>query len=217
MPGHGTAVLARLRAKRTPPRPRAAFEIGAVSIAMRGETHCGDSWSVRHYPTVTSVLVADGLGHGFPASEASEAAVQAFLNGPINGGAVQVLESIHSAIRHTRGAAAAVAQISQERGLVRFSGIGNIIGVVSVPGETRQAVSNNGTLGHQVHQFREYQYPWSPNALLILHSDGLSARWSLDQYPGLRLRDPSLVAAILYRDFSRARDDATVVVAREAA
>jgi len=47
-----------------------------------------------------------------------------------------------------------------------------------------------------------------------MHSDGVSGRWNLDDYPGLISRDPSIVAAVLYRDFSRRRDDSIVVVAR---
>jgi hypothetical protein len=50
-----------------------------------------------------------------------------------------------------------------------------------------------------------------------MHSDGLISHWSLDAYPGLRLRQPALVAAVLYRDFQRGRDDVTVVVGRNAA
>jgi hypothetical protein len=50
-----------------------------------------------------------------------------------------------------------------------------------------------------------------------MHSDGLSGRWSLDDWPGLRQRHPVVIATVLYRDFSRSTDDATVVVAREAA
>ena len=34
-------------------------------------------------------------------------------------------------------------------------------------------------------------------------------------YPGLAQRPPALIAGVLYRDFSRRRDDVTVVVARE--
>ena len=39
---------------------------------------------------------------------------------------------------------------------------------------------------------------------------------ALDPYPGLAVRQPALVAAVLYRDFSRGRDDVTVVVGRRA-
>jgi hypothetical protein len=48
-----------------------------------------------------------------------------------------------------------------------------------------------------------------------MYSDGLGTQWDLGAYPGLRGRHPSIIAAVLYRDFSRRRDDVTVVVARE--
>lgn len=48
---------------------------------------------------------------------------------------------------------------------------------------------------------------------VVMHSDGLSARWSQSAYPGLHLRNSAVIAAILCRDFVRRRDDATVVVA----
>ncbi len=51
-------------------------------------------------------------------------------------------------------------------------------------------------------------------ALLVMHSDGISAKWDLASYPGLASRHPSLIAAVLYRDFRRRTDDATIVVAR---
>ena len=215
--GRGTAVLARVRAKRARRGRTGAFDVGAISIAMAGETFCGDGWHVRPYADSASVLLVDGLGHGVFANAASEAAVQAFVREPASAGTADVLQGIHRALGHTRGAAAAIADVSRDRQIVRFSGIGNIVGAVCFVGETRHAVSNNGTLGHRVQQFREYQYPWRADGILVMHSDGLSARWSLDHYPGLRLRDPSLVAAILYRDFCRTRDDATILVARETA
>ena len=50
--------------------------------------------------------------------------------------------------------------------------------------------------------------------LVILHSDGVSARWDLAAYPGLVSQHPSLVAGVLLRDFKRGRDDASVVALR---
>jgi hypothetical protein len=65
-----------------------------------------------------------------------------------------------------------------------------------------------------VRHITEFTYPWPDDALLILHTDGLSGRWSLDAYPGLARRHPSLVAGVLFRDWDRGRDDVTVVAAR---
>jgi hypothetical protein len=36
----------------------------------------------------------------------------------------------------------------------------------------------------------------------------------LSDYPGLAAHDPAIVAGVVYRDFSRGNDDATIVVAR---
>jgi hypothetical protein len=63
----------------------------------------------------------------------------------------------------------------------------------------------------------EFTYPWSPDALLILHTDGLGGRWDLAQYPGLSEHHPSIVAGVLFRDWNRGRDDVTVIAARERA
>ena len=46
-----------------------------------------------------------------------------------------------------------------------------------------------------------------------MHSDGLSTGTASTRYPGLAVRDPALIAGVLYRDFTRGHDDATVVVA----
>ncbi len=48
-----------------------------------------------------------------------------------------------------------------------------------------------------------------------MHSDGLQTRWNLSTYPGLSRKHPTLIAAVLYRDYSRKRDDVTVVVLRQ--
>jgi hypothetical protein len=53
---------------------------------------------------------------------------------------------------------------------------------------------------------------WPTGALMVMHTDGITSRWRLESYPGLVGRDPSIVAAVLQRDFTRPRDDATVLV-----
>ena len=50
--------------------------------------------------------------------------------------------------------------------------------------------------------------------MLVMHSDGLGSRWQMDRYPGLPRRHPTLIAGVLYRDWTRGRDDVTVVAAR---
>lgn len=47
-----------------------------------------------------------------------------------------------------------------------------------------------------------------------MHSDGVTDRWRLTDYPGLQRRSPQVIAATLLRDAGVRRDDACVLVAR---
>jgi hypothetical protein len=72
-----------------------------------------------------------------------------------------------------------------------------------------------GIVGHEARTVREFEYAWPAGAVVALASDGLVTQWSLRNYEGLLTEDPALIAGVLYRDFNRAHDDATVVVAVE--
>jgi hypothetical protein len=212
----GTIVLARVRAGRTRRTVARNFSIGAVSVAMIGEPVCGDGWQILARRDSVLVIVADGLGHGVQASEASVAAIGT-IDPRENGDLASRLRVMHDGLRHTRGAAAAIAEICARPPFVKFAGIGNISGTIYRAGTARHTVSLNGTLGHEARTFREFSYAWQPDAIFVMHSDGLGTHWTLDEYRGLQQRDPTIIAAVLYRDFSRRRDDVTVVVGREAA
>jgi hypothetical protein len=175
---------------------------------------CGDAWAAPQHHDRSVVLVADGLGHGLLAAEAARTAVRVFRDNPLLG-PLAVLSAIHAALRGTRGAAVAVAETDLNARVLRYAGVGNIAGCVLADGVSRSMVSQNGTVGHEVRKLQEFSYPFPPGATLLMHSDGLVSRWNLGPYPGLVGRDPALIAGVLYRDFERGRDDATVVVARE--
>jgi hypothetical protein len=114
----------------------------------------------------------------------------------------------------TRGAAVAVATIDAARTRVAYAGAGNIAATIEDGDSARHLVSVHGTAGHQVRRLQEFSYPFTSGSVLVMHSDGVSAHWSLGAYPGLQHRHPAVIAAVLLRDFSRGRDDATVVVAK---
>jgi hypothetical protein len=93
--------------------------------------------------------------------------------------------------------------------------VGNISGcLVNASGKSQSLLSHNGIVGAHTRKLQQLEYQWNNGDLLIMHSDGLSTRWKLSSYPGLMLADTGVIAAILYRDCKRGRDDATVLVAR---
>jgi anti-sigma regulatory factor (Ser/Thr protein kinase) len=211
----GTALLAAVG---PPSRARGSkstrLRVSGVSVALRGEQVCGDDWDYRETPDGHPViLVVDGLGHGLGAAEAAREALHLFRQDPLVGPA-DMLDRLHRGLRSTRGAAAAVAWIASDRGQVVYAGVGNIGGLVIGGEQPHFLVSHNGILGHEVRRIQEFTYAWPAGSTLVLHSDGLKSHWDLAAYPGLLRHHPALIAGILYRDFRRGHDDATVVVAR---
>jgi anti-sigma regulatory factor (Ser/Thr protein kinase) len=211
----GTAIMARVDAHGRSEGRVPSVQIGAVTVPKAGEEVCGDAFAVAAARACPAVVVVDGLGHGVGAADAARLAVAAFESAPDLSPAAQVA-AIHDALRGSRGAAVAVARIDPARGQLAYSGIGNVAGAIVSGTATRHLVSGNGTAGHSAGRINEFAYPWSDDALLVMHSDGLGSRWQIESYPGLPGRHPALVAGILYRDWSRGRDDVTVVAVRHA-
>jgi hypothetical protein len=180
-----------------------------------GEEVCGDAWASWEEPGRQVIMVADGLGHGPEAELAARTAVDMLKDNAENS-PKGLLEIVHSGLRHTRGAAVAVAELDRENRTILFAGLGNISArICESQAESRHLVSLTGTAGMESRtSMREFSYPWPEGSTLILHSDGLTARWDLEQYPRLLRRDAGLVCGVLLRDFSRGNDDSTVVTVK---
>lgn len=213
IPNQGTALLAHIWAAPELHPHQVTLEIGVVCLPKPGEDVSGDAWACQSDSHRILLLVADGLGHGPAAASASSEAVRTF-QAHYDRSPYAIVEAAHAALKPTRGAALAIAEIDIEQHSVRFAGIGNISASIFSFTEHHNLVSHNGTIGHELRKIQEFSYPWYPNGLLIMHSDGLGTQWRLDRYPSLSQKHPSLIAGVLYRDFNRERDDVTVLVAK---
>jgi anti-sigma regulatory factor (Ser/Thr protein kinase) len=237
-PGVGT-VLRVLVQKSGGNAARVAYtgpEIGAVCVPHPGEEVSGDGWQAQADQSGLTLALADGLGHGAEAHVAAVAALDV-LRRRAGLAPAALMELSHAALRPTRGAALALVRIDLARGALAFCGTGNISAVAYGAGrpidnrasgghthrpasaapparKCYQLVSRNGIVGHTMRGTQEFELTWSESALLVLHSDGIGTRWDLAAWPGLANQPAAVIAAVLYRDFARRRDDATVVVVR---
>jgi hypothetical protein len=158
------------------------------------------------------LFVADGLGHGHDAAEASVEAVRLFHR--FNGHQLPaLLDYVHGGLRSTRGAAVSIARFEPASRRVTFAGVGNVSGALASNGNLKRMVSMPGTAGHMARKIQSFEYPFD-GGLVILCSDGLTTSWTLGRYPNAEALHPTLIAAMLYRDFSRGHDDATVLVGK---
>lgn len=207
MPGRSSALVARFW-------PRAGSGQADVHYSglirpISGETECGDNFgAVRADGTLTAVM-CDGLGHGPLAAKASSEAIAAVFE-DVAGEPAGLLQRVHQRLGSTRGAAIGIVQLTP--GLARFAGLGNIAATVLSGGKRKGMLSVPGIAGHQARSIRQFEYEVPAGAAVILHSDGLSARWEAGALPGLENKDPLVIAATLLAEAGIHRDDAGVLV-----
>jgi anti-sigma regulatory factor (Ser/Thr protein kinase) len=212
VPGAGTAVLAEVWSSKKSSK-HTSLDVGVVSVPIKGEQVCGDGWGAKETANSILLMVVDGLGHGILAAEAAREAEKIFADSRSDS-PTPILQNSHDSLRKTRGAAMAVASLNLERGVMAFAGVGNIAASIVAPGASRGMASHNGTVGHYLQRIQEFSFPWNSQSVLIMASDGLNTRWDLQPYPGIWSKHPAIIAGLLYRDFSRERDDVTVLVAK---
>ncbi|MET9573938.1 SpoIIE family protein phosphatase [Streptomyces massasporeus] len=196
--------------------PVTGVRVGGVNIPYGGAEYSGDAWAwVRAGDRVT-LMLADGLGHGPEAARASSAAVAALYRWAHLSPA-ESLGRLHDALKGTRGAAVAMAQLDLAAGRLRFAGIGNVGARLHTGGTWHHLLSRPGIVGvHRPATLREEEADWTDDPLLILHTDGLPSRWTPPSGPGLPAADPAVTAAVTIRDTSSparpVRDDTAVAV-----
>jgi anti-sigma regulatory factor (Ser/Thr protein kinase) len=207
IPGHGTALAARFfpPGASFPAIPRWAGLIRPIT----GETECGDAYAAACTSDTITAILCDGLGHGPLAAAAAAEGVSAFLEDPAGDPAV-LAGRVHRRMAGTRGGAVGIVRLGG--GVARYCGLGNIAASVLGQGRRKNMVSVPGIAGHQARTIRQFDYELPPGAAVILHSDGISARWEAAALPGLETRDPLLIAAVLLAEAGIHRDDAGILV-----
>ncbi|MEU3464010.1 ATP-binding SpoIIE family protein phosphatase [Streptomyces sp. NPDC006733] len=159
------------------------------------------------------VMLCDGLGHGPLAALVAAKAIAAFRATSARHPEA-IIRDLHLALRGTRGGAVAVARIEPDAGRVLLCGVGNVSGFVITPEHRTTLMSTPGIVGHQMRTLRTFEQPLPPGAALVLHSDGLTERWSPESMPGLLQHSPTVIAGQLLREAAVRRDDAGIVVAK---
>lgn len=185
-----------------------------IAVAARpypGESVSGDAVSVDWHGEVCRVAVIDGLGHGLPAETAART-IKAQLAAHPELGAVEMLTRAHDAAAGTRGAAIAVAAIDTAGERLTYAGLGNIDGHLSRDAQLRRLSTDRGILGVTHRRLHPQVEALPASWVLVMHSDGVSARFDLPAVLAETGADPQRLADTLLAGWARATDDATVVV-----
>jgi anti-sigma regulatory factor (Ser/Thr protein kinase) len=208
--GKGSLIVAQIAAKDADANLIEAFDYGVIAVPLKGEAHSGDAWIVIPNESGIQIGMMDGLGHG---PKAHDAAIQGInvAETSLNLNLEMRMKTVHSRLKSTCGASAFLVDVQGNK--VDYCGIGNVRAIISSFEKTRTLLSQNGTAGSQIRTLRVSNETWT-QGFLIMHTQGLSGRGDLADFPGMTGRHPSIVAALLYRDFNRGSDDSTILVMR---
>lgn len=209
--GEGLFIVAR----KFEQAPALRREFAIVSRPYPGEPASGDDAVVlRHGPTVIAA-VADGLGHGREARRASARAIDV-LGDEASLSLEDLFASIHAKLAETRGCAMSIAR-SRPAGYVDCASAGEVYTqlytregshfVPSTPCVLGDVSAGKRTIRIETHASGQ-------GSILVMFTDGLRSRASLNSQPMLLRQRPVVLAQHLLDSYSRANDDALVLVAR---
>lgn len=176
------------------------------SVPRQGEAECGDIAVFRADAGVTLFAVIDALGHGPHAASAARIAADHLVGAALDRGLLHLIETLHAALRGSRGAAAMLCILTPD-GVLQGCGVGNV--ELRAIGSRVPAVLTPGILGASINRLRTFEARLSVGDRLIIFSDGLSARMDLDRVRGL---SPGEACDVLMAEYRRSHDDSTVLV-----
>jgi negative regulator of sigma-B (phosphoserine phosphatase) len=204
---------------------RPLIEWGVASGALVGEGESGDQYLVEPFSNGVLVVVVDGLGHGFQASRAAEAAITV-LRSRADQPPAWLLRYCHQALRGTRGAVMSLASIARNghsggpaSGVMTWLGVGNVDGLLVRSAATsgkpyESLLQRRGIVGYRLPELRPVTVPLQPGDTLILTTDGVQGDF-VREHPAFRAgRPPQQLADHILSQYGRSADDSLALVAR---
>ncbi len=189
------------------------LHVSSICRPAVGQRSCGDAFKIFPFDDSWVVLVADGLGHGASAAEASERCVShttKILEENPNASLETLMQSNHKALAGTRGAAVAISRLLPDEGVLRFCGVGNVA-LNIFPERRGLGISMPGVVGYRMRKVKVFETEVATNDLITFYSDGISSRFSLKSVAALPLEE--LVERV-EAEHGKDHDDATLVAIR---
>lgn len=191
---------------------RPAISVAAAARSFPGEALSGDAWRIDRDETGCRLAVIDGIGHGPNSARAAADAVAALADAPLADPA-EAVRRCHEALRGGRGAALLVARIDLVAERVVVVGAGNVEARVRLGDRWRRVVTDRGIVGVLLPRLHPVAFDLPGDDWLVLaHTDGISSRFGPEAVDGAAT--PARLAEAVLAGWSRATDDALVVVAR---
>lgn len=208
----GTFIRARLFDGEAPRRR----EVGVYGRPYRDEPMSGDHACIFRDDDRLIVGVCDGLGHGPEARAAASAAMRVFVEHR-TAAPQAIIEACHEALGPTRGVVMAVVSLGEGGAPnLALAAVGNITVQLVQPHSERRFGASSFVVGSPQRGWRSRVEESAIDAgeMLILFTDGIESRASIEEDLALLREHPITIAHQLALRFARDNDDVLVLVAK---
>ena len=177
-----------------------------------GERVSGDAVIIRSLEQGLFVAIVDVLGHGPEAHELTHV-IDSYLTRYGTFDISGLMTRLHQHLKGSRGAAVGFCTIDATTGRTDYVGIGNTTLRRFGKTETR-LVSQDGVLGQNMRTPLHQTLQLEPGDLIVLYTDGVSDRFTPENYPGVLSHAPKEVADNIVQRFGKGHDDAACIAVR---
>ena len=188
------------------------LEHSSIVRSCHGEYLSGDAVVIRPLEHGLFVAIVDVLGHGPEAHELTHV-IEAYLVRYGTSDVSGLMTRLHQHLRGTRGAVAGLCAIDAATGRTNYAGIGNTVMRRFGKAETR-LISQDGVLGQNMRTPLPQTLQLDAGDLIVLYTDGVSDRFTSDDYPGVLHHAPQEVASNIVQRFGKDHDDAACIAVR---
>ncbi|MBS4197256.1 PP2C family serine/threonine-protein phosphatase [Lederbergia citri] len=147
-------------------------EAHAFQTAKDSNLINGDSFYLTLTDDYFLCILADGLGSGEYAHEASQAAVSVVKSNPEEN-VETLMDFCNKVLIRKRGAAVAILKVDFKQREFEYSCVGNIRFYLYTPaGKLTYPMPVTGYLSGKPQKYRTQKYTYEPNSKFLIHSDG---------------------------------------------
>jgi phosphoserine phosphatase RsbX len=176
----------------------------------RREAECGDTGVIKDVDGRCFLALVDVLGHGREAHAVAVTA-QTYLEQNCFKEPVEVMQGLHTCLKGTRGAVAAICRLDIAAGELVYAGMGNIVVRVLGPRAVR-FVSRDGVVGYIMSTPKQQTVKLLAGDVLVMHSDGIKEHFELSGRPDILSGTAESIATALLEQFGKQNDDASCIV-----
>lgn len=186
------------------------LELFVHQTTKAGNTECGDSYFYKATDEYFICVIADGLGSGKYANDASTAViavVEQYHHEELD----QLMDRCNKVLLQKRGAAVSVLKFYFEKNEFVYSGVGNIrFFLYSPEGKLTYPLPVTGYLSGRPQKFHTQRFTYEPESKFLIYSDGYNISGAKSLLKGYRSTEA--IADEIKRNNIDGIDDATFIL-----